>query len=360
LVVKVVPGAGLAEEVGQPVPDWTVVTEISFQDDRTWRREIVQDENDPFEPQGQVGSFQVSTLKEQLVYDAASRTATVEPTPERTAAQSRLEALREMSPSLDQAAPVSDEGIRSCEVLADEKIAGRDAHHLQCTFDDGGGGVASGAEAWLDVETGVLLRLTFPNGLRFEVTDIEYGVSFPPGIFSTEPPDTPADPATGLAIGEEVPTWVLPALGGGMIDLASLRGEPTLVYVWATWCPVCAEGEVSGAADPLAAFDDAWLQHGASVNLVAVAHLDEESAVSRLVEDRGYTVPIALDGSGEALAAWGVEGIPLLVVLDAEGALAGAYLGDLQGPDVRAIVEAVTAGGPLPSVGGKTVEQLPS
>jgi thiol-disulfide isomerase/thioredoxin len=145
-----------------------------------------------------------------------------------------------------------------------------------------------------------------------------------------------------------------------MIDLASLRGEPTLVYVWATWCPVCAEGEVSGAADPLAAFDDAWLQHGASVNLVAVAHLDEESAVSRLVEDRGYTVPIALDGSGEALAAWGVEGIPLLVVLDAEGALAGAYLGDLQGPDVRAIVEAVTAGGPLPSVGGKTVEQLPS
>jgi hypothetical protein len=145
------------------------------------------------------------------------------------------------------------------------------------------------------------------------------------------------------------------------LALKTRGGDVVAVIPASRALPVpCADGEVSGAADPLAAFDDAWPQHGASVTFVAVAHRDDEAIVARFVDRRGYSVPIALDASGEALAAWGVEGIPLLVVLDAEGALAGAYLGDLQGPDVRAIVEAVTAGDPLPSVGGKTVEQLPS
>jgi hypothetical protein len=45
--------------------------------------------------------------------------------------------------------------------------------------------------------------------------------------------------------------------------------------------------------------------------------------------------------------------------MDADGTFAGAYLGDLQGTDVRAIVDAVVAGNPLPDIGGTTVEQLP-
>lgn len=261
-----------------------------------------------------------------------------------------------------------------------ETVAGRAALHVACPE---AGPLGAPVDLWVDVETGLVLKIDAtaapgaslpfrspfgpaPGG-TLEVIDVEYRPAFADDELTFVPPEgsEPAGevspgPATGLAIGEGVPTWVLPALGGGTIDLASLRGEPTLVYVWATWCPPCADGEVSGAADPLAVFDDAWLQHGASVTFVAVAHRDDEPIVARFVDQRGYSVPIALDTSGEALAAWGVEGIPLLVVLDAEGALAGAYLGDLRGPDVRAIVEAVTAGDPLPSVGGKTVEQLPS
>lgn len=360
-VVKVVPGVVLAEEVGEPVPDWTVVTEISFQDDQTWRREIVRDENDPFEPQGQVGSFQVYTPEEHLVFDGPSSRATVGPTPERSAAQSRLEALREMSPSLNQAGPVSDEAIRSCEVLADEEIAGRDAHHLRCTFDAGGDDVASGAEAWLDVDTGVLLKLTFPNGLRFEVTDIQLGVSFPPGTFSTERPEGSSDSSTfdtGLSLGEEVSTWTLPLASGGSLDLASLRGRWSVVYVWATWCgTTCSGGQPE--ADPLHAVNEAFAQHGAEIGIVALAAADDMTAVADLVERERYTVPIAVAQEPPA-DLWGGFGVPLLVVIDADGGLAGAYFGDLQGEDIRRILAAVADGEPLPDENGKTEAQLPS
>lgn len=366
VVVKVVPGAVLAEEVGELVPDWSLTTEISFQDDRTWRREIVRDENDPFDPEGQVGSFEVFTPEERLFYDAASGTASVDPSQDIPVAQSRLDALREMSPSLDQAAPVSDEGIRSCEVLSDQEIAGRDAHHLRCAFDAGDGGVAPGAEAWLDAETGVLLKLTFPNGLRFEVLQIEYDVSFPPGTFSTDPPDgsVPGGPGggpaldTGVPLGEEVPIWTLPLAGGGRFELASLRGGWSVVYVWATWCgETCSGGEPE--ADPLRAMDEAFVRHGSEIGVVAIAVSDDISAVGDLAEREGYTIPMAVS-DGPPADLWGGLGVPLLVVIDPDGGLAGAYLGDLQGDDVRSIVDAVVSGAPLPPPDGKTQAQLPN
>lgn len=368
VVVKVVPGAVLAEEVGEPVPDWSQTTEISFQDDRTWRREIVRDEHDPFDPEGQVGSFQVFTPEERLLYDVASGTASVDPSEEIPVAQSRLDALREMSPSLDQAAPVSDGAIRSCEVLSDNEIAGRVAHHLRCDFDAEDGGVAPGAEAWLDAETGVLLKLTFPNGLRFEVRQIEYDVSFPPGTFSTEPPEggIPGGSAgssaldTGLSLGEEVPTWTLPLAGGGRFELASLRGGWSVVYVWATWCgQTCSGGEPE--ADPLRAMDEAFVRHGSEIGVVTMALLDDITAVGELAEREGYTIPMAVSADEPTADPWGgLGGVPALVVIDPDGAFAGAYLGDLRGDDVRRIVDAVVSGAPLPPPDGKTQAQLPN
>ena len=36
-----------------------------------------------------------------------------------------------------------------------------------------------------------------------------------------------------------VPAVPIPRLGGGALDLASLRGKVVLVNFWATWCPAC-------------------------------------------------------------------------------------------------------------------------
>lgn len=80
------------------------------------------------------------------------------------------------------------------EVLPDEPIAGRDAHHIRCG--DWTGGFW---ELWVDAETGVVLKLLGELGRDdyrlgtserggFEVTQIEYGVTFDPETFLVAPP----------------------------------------------------------------------------------------------------------------------------------------------------------------------------
>ena len=45
--------------------------------------------------------------------------------------------------------------------------------------------------------------------------------------------------ADALAVGERVPDFVAPALGGGVVRWRDRDGAPTVLVVWASWCPHC-------------------------------------------------------------------------------------------------------------------------
>lgn len=341
--------------------DWVLEQEFWYGGQGRWRRDIVQD-TQPF-IRGGAGSFIVWDAEKIGIYNALENTFHVQKGDDaiREGGDVQFSPLFELSPFSPLSEPSPEHTPRSieeliqtkagpgmpfdayfeerCEVLPDDRVAGRVAKHLTC--EDGY------AQLWLDAETGLILRSLNPES-RLEVQTIEYEPSFAPDLFEFEPPadaeNAEALPsATSLAKGEVAPAWRGPLLSGNELDLEALRGKPVAVYFWAGWCPPCI-------GEPLDSFDSAYKQRAKEVNFVSIS-FDSESATRNFLADEGpYQFPVVIDEQGRVAQKWGVAGIPTLVLLDADGRFLGAFSGPTSAKDLRRLLDALAAGEPLPQI----------
>ena len=129
--------------------------------------------------------------------------------------------------------------------------------------------------------------------------------------------------------GGALPALTLPCLGGGTaVDLASLKG-PMVLSFWASWCGPCAE-----EMPALQAFSE---QHGDQVPVLGVDFTDKYpgSALQQMA-DRGATYPSLADPGGDVQQFdefAKIAGMPMLVLLDEDGAVAHREFGGLDTED---------------------------
>ena len=123
----------------------------------------------------------------------------------------------------------------------------------------------------------------------------------------------------GDALPSRVPDLNLSRLDGGEpFALASLADadEPTLLWFWAPWCPVC------NAEAPKIE------QLAGELNVVAIGGRDEAANGPAFVEEHGLDTPTVL--FDESMASWehyGIPGQPGAILLDTEGVERGRWHG---------------------------------
>ena len=138
-----------------------------------------------------------------------------------------------------------------------------------------------------------------------------------PGVVPADPRLAQLRAAADLSpcpkgLGPELPDLVLPCLGGGPdVELrAAPPGRPTLVNVWATWCPPCVE-----EVPDLAAFRE---RAGDRVGVVGVLTQDPMTAALEFARQFDMTWPSVVDEQGEVFRAFR-PGPPVTLFLDASG-----------------------------------------
>jgi len=121
-----------------------------------------------------------------------------------------------------------------------------------------------------------------------------------------------SDPAVASR-DDGLPDLVLPCLGGGpAVRLAGLRGTPTVVNAWASWCGPCRE--------ELSLFADLAVRAGSKVRVVGLDASDDPSSALSLLQVAGVHYPSVRDDGGLSKAGlrWG-SGLPVTYVVDADG-----------------------------------------
>lgn len=122
----------------------------------------------------------------------------------------------------------------------------------------------------------------------------------------------------------DLPDLTLPCLGDGpAVNLADLRGAPTVLNVWAAWCPPCRE-EMPVLADGMRRAGDRMRFFG--VQYKAPAAYGRRSAA-----DFGVPFPSVQDTDGDrTVAALRATAPPQTFFYTADGRLAGRKLGAIR------------------------------
>lgn len=130
-------------------------------------------------------------------------------------------------------------------------------------------------------------------------------------------------------IGKPAPSFALKAVGTGeTIDVAALRGKPTIINFWATWCGPCYEEH------PVLVQNARVL--GRDVQFVGVVFNDTEQKIQAFLDQRGSAYPTLLDEQGKTAVAYGVGGVPETFFLDRSGTIVAKYTGPLTTEELQA------------------------
>jgi thiol-disulfide isomerase/thioredoxin len=137
-----------------------------------------------------------------------------------------------------------------------------------------------------------------------------------------------AGTSANFHVGQPAPALVVPQVGGGTVDLATLKGKPVWVEFMATWCASCRD------EFPLMnGFATRYARKGLVV--LAVDVREDEGVVASFAQSLNATFPIGLDGDGSAQQRWAAYALPVHYWIDNQGIVRDGSLGGI-GPDIMA------------------------
>lgn len=230
--------------------------------------------------------------------------------------------------------------------LGEAVVAGRTTDHLVCLERD--------QQFWIDRDSRLVLAMeTGPNtpnwsaGYRIEATSLAFG---PPNLaaFSWDGPPGSVSAAnqpvgSRLVIGEHPPQWTGAFLDGATFDTGALAAQPTAIYFWGTWCAPCVGQHLEEVRRMVERYPEV-----ATITVAA----DRASDLRPYASDSILELPIVVDdpeGTPTLMGRWGITVIPSLVLLDRDGAVAGAIL-MVAGTDLDGVYAALLSANPIPSV----------
>ncbi|MCF6235180.1 MAG: protein disulfide oxidoreductase [Gammaproteobacteria bacterium] len=118
-------------------------------------------------------------------------------------------------------------------------------------------------------------------------------------------------PSSGLAPQIEGVT-----VNGQNLSLASLKGEPVLVYFWATWCGICSLTRDS--------INNISQDHA----VITIASQSGSTAeIFKYIKEHNFSASVINDEQGALSQLYGVRAFPSIFIIDAQGEISDVEIG---------------------------------
>ena len=125
-----------------------------------------------------------------------------------------------------------------------------------------------------------------------------------------------------VPVGHTVPDLKMSGLNGPPRSLASFRGRPLIINVWASWCSPCRKEAAS--LEQLA-----WSEKGGRYTIVGISTDDDRGAAVAWLKQSNATLSHYIDSAPHwpLEKSLGASSIPLTVLVDPTGRVVGRIRG---------------------------------
>jgi len=148
--------------------------------------------------------------------------------------------------------------------------------------------------------------------------------------FGTDPHAVP-----NLLINNPAPDFELATVDGKTFSSKSLKGKPTLLNFWSTWCEPCKlEHELLQEASKF---------YGDRVQFVGIVYQDNVEAAQAYLKVRSNLYPQLMDEGSRSAIDYGVSGVPETYVLSADGTVIHKEAGVISGAVIRQYIDPMLA-----------------
>ncbi len=121
----------------------------------------------------------------------------------------------------------------------------------------------------------------------------------------------------GTGVGERAKDFKLAVVGAKKsLALSSLKGHPTLLVFWATWCPPCRR-----EIPQLVKVREKYGRKGLKIVAVAINYRETRNLVDKF--RRAYKLPYTIlwDKGNKISSAYAIKGVPTSILIDGEGVI---------------------------------------
>jgi peroxiredoxin len=143
----------------------------------------------------------------------------------------------------------------------------------------------------------------------------------PPALQESAPPErSDPRPISYSRLGQQIPAFSAPLVGGGVLTDQSLRGKWAVIEFWGLSCAPCVADATHAAALSSAIAQDPGLRF---VTIHSDSSFGRWRSMQAFLREQGYAYPIALDADRAIYNAFAIQWAPTYLVIDPNGIVRG-------------------------------------
>jgi peroxiredoxin len=127
---------------------------------------------------------------------------------------------------------------------------------------------------------------------------------------------------TPMLTNKPAPQFDLPALDGREISLADYHGKKLVVSFWASWCGPCRL-----EMPALRSFYQRYHKSSDNFEILAISIDDNRRDAEEFAVEEKLPFPVLLDLRSKVAEVYGVEGIPVMFIIDENGKVIFGHVG---------------------------------